>query len=354
MFVDKIDIDISSGKGGAGAVSFRTEKFVPNGGPDGGDGGKGGNIYFQAEHNLDTLSYYKGKKKLFADNGKNGSGRKMYGKKGKSLVLKVPLGTQVIDRNDNEILLDIDKDGEVLFLKGGKGGLGNTHFKNSTNQRPTYAQSGEDGETRELRLELKLIAGVGLVGFPNVGKSTLISVVSNARPEIKDYEFTTITPNLGVVQLDEWNSFVMADIPGIIEGASEGKGLGVQFLRHIERTSMLLFMIDVSYHIDLKEQYKKLKNELKKYSDILATRKYAIAITKMDMVNDDYNLDDFLKQSEIDVSKYEKDDHKYFLKETYTDDKIDPLFIIEISSINQQNIENLKKTLFFHIKNSPS
>ncbi len=352
MFVDSIKISISSGNGGAGCSSFRTEKFVPHGGPDGGDGGKGGDVLFVAEHNLDTLSFYKGKKKLNADNGKNGGTRKCYGKKGANLVLKVPLGTQVFDDDENELLFDIDGDGEVLFLKGGLGGLGNYHFKSSTNQKPTYAQTGINGETKNLRLELKLIANVGLVGFPNVGKSTLISVVSNARPEIQNYEFTTLTPNLGVVKINDWDSFVMADIPGIIDGASSGKGLGIQFLKHIERTSMLLFMVDVSFYIDLDDQYKKLQKELKLYSDVLSKKPFAIAITKMDMANEDYNRDDFFAKSNIDINDYEQNEDRWSLKEDFSNQENKALFIIEISSINQQNIESLKKELFFNIKSN--
>jgi GTP-binding protein len=354
MFIDSIKIAISSGNGGSGCSSFRTEKFVPRGGPDGGDGGRGGDVLFVAEHNLDTLSFYKGKKHINADNGKNGGTRKCYGKKGDSLVLKVPLGTQVFDDDENELLLDIDKDGEILFLKGGMGGLGNYHFKSSTNQKPTYCQPGKSGETKNIRLELKLIANVGLVGFPNVGKSTLISVVSNAKPEIQNYEFTTLTPNLGVVKINEWDSFVMADIPGIIDGASEGKGLGIQFLKHIERTSMLLFMVDVSFYIDLDDQYIKLQKELKAYSDVLSKRPFAIAITKIDMVNDEYNHNDFFKKSSIDINDYEYNQDRWILKEDFSNTQKEnkPLFIMEISSINQKNIKNLKKELFFHIQNT--
>lgn len=354
MFIDNVNIIISSGNGGAGCASFRTEKFVPHGGPDGGDGGKGGDILFQAEHNLDTLSFYKGKKQLKADNGNNGAPKKMYGKKGQSLVLKVPLGTQVFDADEDELLLDVDEEGEILFLKGGIGGLGNSHFKSSTNQRPTYAQTGKEGITKNIRLELKLIANVGLVGFPNVGKSTLISVVSNSKAEIKDYEFTTITPNLGVVKIDDWNSFVMADIPGIISGASEGKGLGLQFLKHIERTSMLLFMLDISFYISTDEQYEKLKHELKAYSEVLPHKPFAIALTKTDMADEEYNIQDFLSKANINLDDYNFKDDKYTLKENYEreDDgqTSKALFIIEISSINRNNIDNLKKALFFNIQ----
>ena len=211
MFVDSIKVTISSGKGGAGCASFRREKYVIKGGPDGGDGGKGGNVYFVVDNNTDTLSAFKGKAHLKASNGQAGMSRQKYGRSGEHLYLKVPLGTQVIDDETNEILLDLvnPSDEPVLFLEGGKGGLGNVHFKNSTNQRPTYCQPGLPGVTKEIRLELKLIADVGLVGYPNVGKSTLVSTVSNARPLVADYEFTTLTPSLGVVDIGEYDSFVM-------------------------------------------------------------------------------------------------------------------------------------------------
>ncbi|WP_456403251.1 GTPase ObgE [Hydrogenimonas sp.] len=283
MFVDSVELKLSSGKGGQGCSSFRREKFVPKGGPDGGDGGRGGDVWFVVDKNTDTLSHFKGKTHLKAQNGRPGLPRKCAGKTGESIYIKVPPGTQVIDKETGELLLDLTDDGQrVKFLTGGKGGLGNVHFRSSTNQRPTYAQPGKPGEEREVRLELKLIADVGLVGFPNVGKSTLISKVSNAHPEVADYEFTTLTPKLGVVAIDEFRSFVMADIPGIIEGASDGKGLGIEFLKHIERTRTLLLMIDAANYRDVDHQYEALLHELERYSGELARRPYAVALTRID------------------------------------------------------------------------
>ena len=241
MFIDSARFSVSSGKGGQGCSSFRREKFVVKGGPDGGDGGKGGDVYFLVDNNTDTLSNYKGRKVFRAENGKQGMASRMPGKSAEPLVLIVPPGTQVLDDDTGEVLHDLIHEGEkIQFIEGGKGGLGNVHFKNSRNQRPTYFQPGLPGETRNIRLELKLIADVGLVGYPNVGKSTLISTTSNANPEIANYEFTTLTPKLGVVEVGDYNSFVMADIPGIIDGAADGRGLGLEFLKHIERTKTLL------------------------------------------------------------------------------------------------------------------
>jgi len=288
MFIDHVELMLSSGKGGAGCVSFRQEKFVLKGGPDGGDGGRGGDVYFLVDKNSHTLSSFRGKNHLKAKNGVPGMGRKKYGKKGESLTVSVPPGTQVIDAETDEVILDLTEDGQkVLFLEGGKGGLGNWHFRSSTNQRPSYAQPGLPGITRRVRLELKLIADVGLVGFPNVGKSTLISILSNATPEVANYEFTTLTPKLGVVKVDDFTSFVMADIPGIIGGASDGKGLGLEFLKHIERTKFLLFMLDVANYRTLEEQYDTLKKELGNFSELMKTRDFAIALTRMDSVMED-------------------------------------------------------------------
>jgi GTP-binding protein len=362
MFVDSVKLTISSGKGGAGCASFHKEKFIIKGGPDGGDGGKGGNVYFLVDSNTDTLSHFKGKNHIKAKNGKPGMTRKCYGKTGEHEVIVVPPGTQVIDANSGDVLLDlIEEDGKkVLFLEGGKGGLGNVHFKSSTNQRPTYAQPGVEGETKEVVLELKLIADVGLVGFPNVGKSTLISTVSNAKPEVANYEFTTITPKLGVVPVGDYNSFVMADIPGIIEGASDGRGLGFEFLKHIERTNTLLFMIDMTNYRDIMTQYNELRSELKKYSELLSGRDYAIALTKIDAILDE-ELNEFMELFLEELGLEATNSKKYgldselnnYLQEPEVYEKYDnskPSFVVPISSVSGRNIEPLRFLLYDFIK----
>jgi len=357
MFIDNVELSLSSGKGGAGSVSFRTEKFVIKGGPDGGDGGRGGDVFFVVDKNSHTLSNYRGKNHMKAKNGRPGEGRKKYGKKGESLFLTVPPGTQVIDVESGEVLLDLVEDGQkVKFLEGGKGGLGNWHFRSSTNQRPTYAQPGLPGETKKVRLELKLIADVGLVGFPNVGKSTLISIISNATPEVANYEFTTLTPKLGVVKVDDFSSFVMADIPGIIGGASDGKGLGLDFLRHIERTRFLLFMIDLANYRTLQEQYDVLKKELMNFSEKLGQREFAVALTRVDSIDKDeanQKIKEFLEHlslAENSGQKYKFDDS---LKGYYQSvdklesgyDRTKPYFVAPISSVARINIEALKYAL---------
>ena len=289
MFVDSVDIFISSGNGGAGAISFRREKFVIQGGPDGGDGGKGGDVLFEVDNNSDTLSKFRGKKHYKAQNGAQGSSRNCKGKNGANLIIKVPLGTQIRDFESDLLIADLkSQDSRVKILDGGKGGLGNAHFKNATNQTPTYAQSGIKGQSLHIKLELKLIADVGLVGFPNVGKSTLISTLSNAKPEIADYEFTTLIPNLGVVEVGELHSFVMADIPGIIEGASIGRGLGLQFLKHIERTNFLLFVLDSTRQNSVVAQFESLRGELSKFSSELFGKDFGIVISKSDIQSDEY------------------------------------------------------------------
>ncbi|MBP3224669.1 MAG: GTPase ObgE [Campylobacter sp.] len=344
MFIDSAKFSVTSGKGGAGCVSFRREKFVILGGPDGGDGGAGGDVFFKVDKNSHTLSFYKGKRAFKAQNGAPGEGRKKTGKSGEDLYLIVPPGTAVYDDDSGELLLDLTIDGQTeLFLKGGKGGLGNVHFKNSVNQRPEYAQPGLPGEAKNVRLELKLIADVGLVGFPNVGKSTLISVVSNAKPEIANYEFTTITPKLGMVSVDEFSNFVIADIPGIIEGASDGKGLGLKFLRHIERTKILLFMLDLANYRSLGEQYRALRAELEKFSPDLAKRAFAIALTKFDACeNFDEKCDEFLREF-----GYEKrQDYEMFGKL----DESKPAFVMGISSVAGAGINELKFELFKLVK----
>lgn len=350
MFVDSVQLSFSSGKGGAGCVSFRREKFVVNGGPDGGDGGKGGNVYFEVSPNTDTLSHFKGKKHLKADNGRPGQGRKMYGRGGEPLVVLVPRGTQVIDVESGEVLLDLVEEGRrELLLEGGKGGLGNYHFRSSSNQRPNYAQPGLEGETREVRLELKMIADVGLVGFPNVGKSTLISTLSNARPEVANYEFTTLIPNLGVVDVDDMRSFVMADIPGIIEGASEGRGLGLEFLKHIERTKVLLYMIDCANYRDMVNQLKTLREETENFSSELAKKPYAIALTKIDSLSEDEvkeKIDAFLSKIGVSqVSSHLLDQRfgGYIRAEDDTESSV--RFVIPISSVAHINLKPLMESL---------
>lgn len=356
MFIDNVELTVHSGKGGQGAVSFRREKFVPKGGPDGGDGGKGGDVYFLVDKNTHTLSHFKGKRVLKAQNGRPGEGKRKHGKNGEDLILRVPPGTQVYDAESGELLLDLVEDGQkVLFLEGGKGGKGNWHFKSASNQRPTYAQPGLPGKTRHIRLELKLIADVGLVGFPNVGKSTLIATISNARPEIANYEFTTLTPKLGVVRISEFESFVVADIPGIIGGASEGKGLGLQFLKHIERTKSLLFMIDIASFRDPLSQFNTLKKELANFSDELAKRHYAIALTKVDSVSvDEANekIDTFLAGIGLEPggeNRYGVDErYHYFLQKEYETNK--PYFVFAISAVARINIDPLKYGLYDLVK----
>ncbi len=350
MFIDNVELTLSSGKGGAGSVSFRREKHVIQGGPDGGDGGRGGDVYFKVDKNTHTLSHFRRKQHIKAKNGQQGMGKKMYGKSGESADIIVPPGTQVIDVDSGEILFDLLEDGQrVLFLKGGKGGLGNVHFKSSTNQKPDYAQPGLPGETREIKLELKLIADVGLVGFPNVGKSTLISIISNATPQIANYEFTTITPKLGVVDVGDFRSFVMADIPGIIGGASDGKGLGIKFLKHIERTEFLLYMIDVSSYRSIQEQYETLKVELDNFSSNLAKREYAIALTRCDTLDaksTNEKVQEMLDLNEVDAKiDKQSDNYEYFVQDIYERENSKPYFVMPISSISNINIKQLNYAL---------
>lgn len=355
MFVDSAKFEIRSGKGGAGSKSFRREKFVELGGPDGGDGGDGGSVYFECSLNTHTLENYKGKRLLKAQNGFDGSGRKKHGKNGEDLVLIVPPGTAVIDDESGEILLDLTKDKErKILLKGGKGGLGNFHFKNSVNQAPSYAQPGLEGQSKLIRLELKLIADVGLVGFPNVGKSTLISCISNARPQIANYEFTTLTPKLGQVSVDEFSGFVMADIPGIIRGASSGKGLGIEFLKHIERTKILLFMLDLAREdLSIAEQFNALRNEISAFSPVLAAKKYAIALTRLDACDINVVISNFTKFCGPFKQKLKEQKNKLFLKGDFLiPENNAPHFIIAISSATGENINELKFALWQMLQNA--
>ncbi len=363
MFVDSVELTISSGKGGAGSISFWTEKFVANGGPDGGDGGRGGSVYFKVDNNTDTLSALRGRRSIKAENGRPGEGRKCYGRKGQDTIITVPPGTQVVDMETGEEVLDLITEGEViLFLEGGKGGLGNMHFKSSSNQRPTYAQPGLPGITKQIKLEMKLIADVGLVGYPNVGKSTLISTLSNARPEVANYEFTTLTPKLGVVLVGEYDSFMMADIPGIIEGASDGRGLGLEFLKHIERTKTLLLLIDAANYREMKYQYETLLVELQRYSETLATRKHAVAITKIDSLSEDEVnvltktfLSDIGLEENGTLNKYKANENyiSYGFEKDFGDTLPDekPLFVLPISSVAHLNTEALRYALAEFIKN---
>ena len=286
-FVDYVRIYCRSGKGGAGSAHFRREKFEPKGGPDGGDGGRGGHIILQGNNQLWTLLHLKYQRHIFAGNGVSGGRQQSTGAEGKDVVVQVPLGTIAKNSETGEVLFEITShDDEKILVRGGRGGQGNSHFKSSTNQAPRYAQPGESGIEDTFILELKILADVGLVGFPNSGKSTLLSVVSDAKPKIADYPFTTLVPNLGIVGYRDDKSFVLADIPGIIEGAHEGKGLGIRFLRHIERNSMLLFMVPADSK-GIKEEYEILINELKMYNPELLDKKRVLAISKSDMLDEE-------------------------------------------------------------------
>jgi len=283
MFVDKAKVSLKAGKGGDGAVSFRHEIYIPKGGPDGGDGGKGGDIVFVADKDTDTLVDFRFAPILTAEDGKNGSGQRAAGRSGDDLIVEVPIGTVVY--KDGEKIADLTRDKQTAIIaKGGDGGFGNAHFKSSTRQAPLVAEVGEPGEEFEAELELKSIADVGLVGLPNAGKSTFLSVISNAKPEIADYPFTTITPQLGVATIDN-HDLLVADIPGLIEGAAEGKGLGHDFLRHVERTAVLLHLVDI-YNDDAGEAYQTIRNELSKYED-LASRPEIVALTKCEGVDEE-------------------------------------------------------------------
>jgi GTP-binding protein len=319
-FVDYIKIFCRSGKGGAGSVHFRREKFIPKGGPDGGDGGRGGHIYLKGDHNIWTLIHLRYQKHIFAGNGESGGASQSSGADGEDVTIVVPLGTVVRDEETNEVLAEITSHDEVkILLKGGRGGQGNTHFKTATHQTPRFAQPGEEGIEKFVYLELKVLADVGLVGFPNAGKSTLLSVVSAAKPKIANYPFTTLVPNIGIVTYRDNKSFVMADIPGIIEGAAEGKGLGLRFLRHIERNSTLLFLIPADSK-EVQKEYRILLKELEKYNPELLDKKRVLAITKSDLLDEE------------------------LIKEMATDLPAVPL--VFISSVTGQGIPQLKDLLW--------
>ncbi len=323
-FVDYVKMHVSSGKGGQGSAHLHREKFIEKGGPDGGDGGRGGHVIIRGKDNLWTLLHLKYQRHAKAGHGEHGSSGRSTGADGEDIYIDVPLGTVVRDTETQEIIFEITENGEEkILLEGGMGGRGNWHFKSSTNQTPRYAQPGIPAQERDVTLELKILADVGLVGFPNAGKSTLLSVLTAAKPKIADYEFTTLKPNLGIVKYRDFQTFVMADIPGIIEGAAEGRGLGHRFLRHIERNSTLLFLIPADTK-DLREEYDILLNELKKYNPELLDKERLVAISKSDM------LDEELK------GEMKKELNKQFKGIPY-------LFI---SSVAQQGLQELKDTLW--------
>ena len=324
-FVDYVKIHLTSGNGGGGSTHFRREKYIPKGGPDGGDGGRGGHIYLRGNKQLWTLLHLKFHKHVKAGHGAHGAGNLKTGSQGEDKYIDVPLGTLAKDGETGEVLFEITQDGEqVIIQPGGKGGMGNNNFKSPTNQTPRYAQPGESGLEGWKILEMKLLADVGLVGFPNAGKSTLLSVVTEAKPEIGDYAFTTLRPNLGIVSYRDHRSFVMADIPGIIEGAHTGKGLGLRFLRHIERNSLLLFMIPVDSD-DIKKEYNVLLNELKQYNPELLHKERLLAITKSDMLDDEL------------IGQMKKD--------------IPNIPYVFISSVAQKGIVELKDLIWKHLTN---
>ena len=307
MFVDQTKIDVQAGKGGDGAVAFRHEKYVPLGGPAGGDGGRGGSIYLVADSGLRTLMDFRFRRKFKADNGENGRIKSQYGRGAKDVYLKVPMGTTVYDFNTNELIGDLVENGQTLLVaRGGRGGRGNIHFATPTRTAPEIAENGEPGELRTLRLELKVLADVGLVGFPSVGKSTLLSTVTKAKPKIAAYEFTTLTPNLGMVVLPDGRDFSMADLPGLIEGASEGVGLGIQFLRHVERTKVILHLVsmDPNNGRDAYEDYQTIRKELANYTSDLTAKKELIVASQMDIPGSEEKLAKFKEKLGDDVTVY--------------------------------------------------
>lgn len=324
-FIDEVKIEIRSGNGGNGCIGFRREKHVAFGGPDGGNGGKGGDIVFEGDEGVNTLVNFRGRKLYAAEVGENGRGSQMDGKTGEDLVIKVPVGTLILDQETGNLIKDITAHGQrEILLKGGRGGLGNTYFKTSTNQAPRYAQEGEKGEELAVKLELKLIADIALVGLPNAGKSTLISSISAAKPKIADYPFTTLTPNLGVVDF-EGDSIVVADIPGLIEDAAEGKGLGIQFLKHIERTSALVHLVDCSMLLEpyeAIEEYATVRSELLKYKEAVAYKPEIVCLTKIDAM------------TEEEIAKFK----------TAMEEHLDKNVLV-ISSVSGRNLDLLKRLM---------
>ncbi len=302
MFIDYTEVELSAGKGGKGSVHFRREKFVPKGGPDGGDGGRGGHIIFLTDSNLHTLQDIRYRKKYKAEDGSNGGGSRKTGKCGQDVIIKVPVGTLIRHKISTDIVADLTENNSSFILcKGGKGGHGNIRYKTSTNRAPRVSQPGEKGETGVYEIELKILADVGLVGLPNAGKSTLLSKLSSARPKVANYPFTTLEPKLGIVKYEEYSSFVMADIPGLIEGASKGKGLGHQFLRHIERNKVLLFLID-SQDPDPSITFKTLKNEIYQYNSDLKIKPFIVCQTKVDLEHEKSNKWGKIEDNVIKIS----------------------------------------------------
>ena len=346
-FIDEAKIEVVAGKGGNGASSFRREKFVPRGGPDGGDGGKGGSVIAIADENINTLVEFRFVKKYMAKNGEKGHGADRYGRGADDIVLHMPVGTLIRDVDTDEVVADLTTHGqEVILAKGGKGGLGNIHFKSSTNRAPRQCTPGEDGENRLLHLELKVLADVGLLGMPNAGKSTLISAVSAARPKVADYPFTTLHPNLGVVRMDENHSFVMADIPGLIEGAAEGAGLGHRFLRHLSRTGLLLHVVDLAPSdegVEPAAEALALAEELRKYDEALYDKPRWFVLNKLDVLPEEERAErvaDFLKA--VDWNHPQPDDEFEFDIETPR--------VFEISAINRQGTADLVYAIHRYIQ----
>ena len=333
MFIDYTKVKVKAGDGGNGAISFHREKYVDNGGPDGGDGGRGGSIYFKVDKDKNTLLDFRYNKKILAQNGEHGGKKNCTGKSAEDIYVSVPKGTIIKDLVKGKIIADLSHDDDVFMVaKGGKGGKGNQHFANSVRQAPRFAEQGEEGEERELELELKLLADVGLVGYPNVGKSTIISCVSSAKPKIANYHFTTLEPSLGVVRTKDGSTFVMADIPGIIEGASDGVGLGLKFLKHVERTKLLLHVIDISGSENREpvDDYITINTELKKFSERLAGKKQIVVANKIDVLQD--------------MDKLEK------LKEVCLRDGVE---IIEVSAATNQNLDMLVNKVANELQNIP-
>ncbi len=329
-FVDEVLIKIESGKGGDGCVSFRREKFIPKGGPDGGDGGRGGHVYFQAHEGLNTLVHFRGKKFFKAQNGAQGAGRAKSGAAGEDLIIRVPIGTLIKDQETGNLLADLKEHNQkILLIEGGRGGLGNLNFKSSTNQAPRYAKPGAQAQALELKLELKLLADIGLIGLPNAGKSTLLSVISEARPKVADYPFTTLEPQLGVVQIDD-SSFAVADIPGLIEHASAGKGLGIKFLKHIERTKALVHLVDCSWCVNEYEAYESyvtVRNELLEFSTQFQEKKELVCLTKTDA-----------------MTQSEKNKFQSFFEE-----KLDRK-VLCLSAVSGENVDLLKRLMLNAIR----